>query len=104
MPSRVMCRPETYLITLHTHRVKGVEHSVCVAGRCVNNRLQVAAVNAFSDPGGSLAIVYITRFHIDAISRIAKDRYGHELCSRRNVSAQGWEGWPRAVNVSGRRV
>src|SRR6516225_4301932 len=104
MPSRIMGRPETYLITLHTHSVKGVEHSVCVAGRCVDNGHPVAFVNAFSGPGGSLAIVHVARFNIDAVSRIAEDRYRHELCSRRNVPAEGWEGWPGAVNVSGRRV
>jgi len=73
MPSRVMGRPETYLITMNTHGVKGVEHGGCVAGRCVDNGPPVASLKAFPGPVGTLAVVYVARFHIDAIGRIAKD-------------------------------
>src|SRR5262245_5718276 len=85
MPGRVMGRPETYLTTLHTHGVKGVEHGVCVAGRRIDDRLPMACVNASSGPGGALVVVYVAPFHIDTLGGIAKDRYRYERCSARNV-------------------
>src|SRR5215831_5633836 len=104
MPGRVMSRPETYLITLYTHGVKGVEHGVCVAGRRVDDGFPMARVNASSGPGGALGVVYVSSFHIDTVGGIAKDRYRYERCSVRNVLAERMEGLESAVNVSGRRV